>query len=301
MGPRIPLHPVLGERAISVAEARQLGIGRGRLAGPDLRRPFRGVRTFAELSAARAYQPLLRPGDRFSHTTAAELWGAPLPAEVEGLLHVTAGEGLQRPRSTGVVGHDSAMGRLVVRNGLPTSDPVRTFLELATMLDHESLVAVGDHLVLDPHVLDPGDLRPYVDLPHLRSAVDGATGRGVRAARAAGAQVRAGVESRPETRLRMLLVGAGVPEPVCGYALTDQRGRRIGWFDLAWPEFRVIAEYDGDGHRTSRDQYDKDIWRFDRAYDIGWKVVRVRSSGLGSHADATVRRVTAALEGRAVT
>jgi hypothetical protein len=94
-----------------------------------------------------------------------------------------------------------------------------------------------------------------------------------------------------ETRLRLLLAASGLPEPVCGYELRDEGRRSVGWFDLAWPEYRVIAEYDGDGHRVSTEQYDKDITRFDRADELGWKVVRVRSRGVLVTPGATVSRV----------
>jgi hypothetical protein len=182
-----------------------------------------------------------------------------------------------------------------MRHGLPCSDAVGTFLELATVLELDDLVAVGDHLVLEPRVLDPGDPRPFVSLAKLREAVEGASGRGVRRARAAAVLVRECVESRPETLLRLLLWRAGLPEPQCGASVTDERGRRIGWFDLVWPEFHVIVEYDGDQHRTSTQQYDTDIRRFDRASDAGHRVIRVRSRGLFTSPTATVERVRTAL------
>lgn len=93
-----------------------------------------------------------------------------------------------------------------------------------------------------------------------------------------------------ETALRLILADAGLPEPECGYPLSG-----IGWLDLAWPEYRVLAEYDGDQHRTSTGQYERDILRFDLAADLDWRVIRVRKRGVLVDPDATVRRVTAAL------
>ncbi|MCU1440887.1 MAG: hypothetical protein JWP85_1884 [Rhodoglobus sp.] len=99
-----------------------------------------------------------------------------------------------------------------------------------------------------------------------------------------------------ETRLRILLEDAGLPRPECGFELLDDCGRAIGWFDLAWPDFRVIAEYDGDQHRTSTRQYERDISRFDAAADADWRVIRVRGSGILVSPDTTVDRVRRALE-----
>lgn len=154
-----------------------------------------------------------------------------------------------------------------------------------------ALVAIGDHLVLDPRVLDPHDERPHIRLGELRSAVAQATGRNIRTARAAAALVREGVESPRETALRLLVHALGLPEPVCGYLVCDREGREIGYFDLVWPELRIIVEYDGDQHRTSAYQYDRDIRRFDRASEAGYRVIRVRARGLGADLDETIVRL----------
>lgn len=258
--PRIPIPPELADAPFSVAAASSWGLGRGRLAGGDLSRPFHGVRAVGDHHPALLYAPRLRPGDRFSHTTAAELWGVPLPRRQRGLVHVTAPPGAAWPRSTGIIPHRSGRMDAVRRQGLPASDPLTLFLELAGCLTVPNLVAVGDHLVLDPRVLDPSDARPHMTIDQLMAGVAGASGRGVRSARAAAAQVRAGVESPMETLLRLILLSAGLPEPLCGYEM-----KGVGWFDLAWPRYRTIAEYDGDGHRTSTRQYDRDIRRFDKS------------------------------------
>lgn len=290
-----PLPQPFAAQPFSTAAALDAGVGAGRLRDADLERVFRGARTPHPVRPAHAYAPLLSAGDRFSHTTAAALWGAPIPEQEEEIVHVTVRPGGQPPRRPGIVGHEGAQAAISRRAGLPVSGPIDAFRECAGVVGLDALVAIGDHLVLDPRRLDPHDLRPYALVDELRARLASTTGRSVRAARAAAELVRPGVESPRETRLRLLLWRAGLPEPVCGYELRDARGRTIGWFDLAWPERRVIAEYDGDQHRTSRAQYDRDISRFDRASEIGWQVVRVRSRGLDRRAEETVDRVRAAL------
>jgi len=249
------------------------------------------------IAAVRGYAPLLRPGDRFSGPTAALLWGAPLPDEAIP-IHVTAASGLTRPRRRGVVGHEGPTAVAVLRADLPTSPPEIAFMECASVLSIPALVAIGDHLVLDPRVLDPADPdRPHLRLDELRRVMTEATCRGIRTARAAAALVREGVESPRETQLRLLARDAGLPEPVCGALVRDLHGREIGYFDLVWPEHRVIAEYDGDQHRTSSYQYDRDIRRFDRASEAGWRVIRVRARGLGVDRDETIERLRRAFAG----
>ena len=292
--PRIPLPLTLATEPFRVAAARDLDVGRGRLRGPDLARPFHGVRSGQLSSRALAYVPLLRPGDRFSHTSAAELWPLPLPPGHSD-VHVTATPPRNPPRGRRVLGHVSNTDTSVIRFGLPLSDPVALFLELATILGEDDLVAVGDALVLDPEVLDPLDLRPWVDLGELREGCRVSRARGSRLARRAVARVRCGSESREETLLRLLIVAAGIPEPSLQQEVRDRRGRWIGRFDMVYRDARVIVEYDGDQHRTSTRQYEKDIGRLERAFAAGWTVVRVRARGLYERPDVTIRRVRSAL------
>lgn len=293
MAPRTPIDPALGP-VFRVADGLDAGLSRKRMRGGDLLNPYRGVRARTGVDPITAYAPLLRPGDRFSHTTAARLWGAPLPRRFDDEVHVTSTRG-PRPRSAGCIGHESAAVVARRRHGLPVSDPARLLIECGTLLSPTALVAVADHLLLDPRVLDPSDIRPHITHGDLGARLAASRGHGVRAARRAFALARPGVESPMETRLRLLLGSAGVPEPVCGYELTRPDGSTVGWFDLAWPERRVIAEYDGDQHRTSTRQYERDIRRFDDAAALGWRVIRVRSHGIHRAPADTIARVRAAL------
>lgn len=293
--PRVPLPSDLSGRAFLAAEAQARGLGAGRLRGRDLDAPFSGVRTAKPGLGALGYVPLLRTGDKFSHTTAAELWPLPLPRVPSG-IHVTATEPRNAPRRPGVIGHSTASGRSIRRHGLPLSDPLTLFIELATTtLSDDDLVAIGDALVLDPEVLDPADLRPWITLAELRQGCAASRSPGCRRARRAAARVRQGAESRTETLLRLLLIRAGLPEPELNLPIDDKHGRRIGRFDLVYRERKVLVEYDGDQHRTSTAQYEKDMMRTERAIKAGWKVVKVRFRGLFIAPDETVARVLEAL------
>lgn len=296
VAPRIPLPAPLDRRPFGISEGAEHGLGRGRLSGPDLAIPFRGVRSAIDADRAELFAPRLRRGDRFSHTTALRLWGAPLPHSEQSAVHVTSTAG-SRHRVRGATGHESANPIFAIRSGLPVSTCVDAFIESASILALDDLVAVADYLVLDPRRLDPLDLRPYATRDDVLRHLAHSSGRGVRTARRALGLSRPGVESPRETALRLMLVRAGLPEPVCGWEVSHPSGRRVGWFDLAWPEWRVIAEYDGDQHRTSRLQYERDIRRFDEATELGWRVIRVRAHGIRTPA-ATADRVRTALVAR---
>lgn len=282
---------------------RDSGLGEGRLRGADLARPFHGVRSDHELGLAelcRACSLVMPPRHVFSHVTAARLWGCPLPVEFASgePLHVTVPQSTAAPRRQGVVGHRANAVRAGWRSGLPVTDAASTWLSLATLLPLDELVACGDHLVLDPAVLDPADLRPYVTIDELGLRLQEFRGRGARTATSAFRLMREGAESRPETLLRLLLARAGLPEPTPGSAVTAPDGRWLGRGDLVYPTWRTVVEYDGDGHRTSKRQYDRDITRIEDFVLGDWSVVRVRSRGLFISPDATVERVRRVLESR---
>lgn len=282
--------------AHSVAELLRMGASYGVVRGARLRHPFHGVRSAGEPDPLFDALPLLRGGDRYSHSSAARVWGAPLPSDATRAVHITAAPGNTPHRRGGVIGHRSHTSAIpVVVDGMPVSDVATMFLELATELSPEWLVAVGDFLILDPRYPDPSGRRPVATIASLAAALDRLGTRGRRAALRALARLRLGVESPMETLLRLLLVDAGLPEPRCGQQVVDRAGVPIGWFDLVWPDFRTIAEYDGDQHRTDDLQYDRDITRFDRASEAGWRVVRVRKRGVQAERAVTISRVDAAL------
>ncbi|GAA1796030.1 endonuclease domain-containing protein [Agromyces lapidis] len=303
---RVPIPIDLQARAFSISEGLYAGLGESRLRGRDLVRPFHGVRAVGAASGVvarcRSYLPRLRDGQFFSHEIAAFLWGMPRPRRFEAAdpLHVSSFVPERAPRTRGVVGHELRPGRaeVVGRSGLPVADAASTWLHLASVLGLDDLVAAGDHLVLDPAVLELDDPRPYLGVDSLRAAADGFRGRGRRLAVEAVSLVRVGAESRPETLLRLLLMRAGLPEPELNFVVEGAGGRFLARVDLAYPEFKVAVEYDGDQHRSDSRQYDHDIARFDRLHDAGWHVVRVRARGLFRFPDETAARVERVLATR---
>ncbi|GAA0991440.1 DUF559 domain-containing protein [Subtercola frigoramans] len=196
MPKRVPLPPEYSRRYFSVTDARQSGVGRQRLNGPDLARPFHGVRaveTIADAEAdaeekCRSYSPRLRPCSR-----------------------IPGGAGRRR------------------------------------LLDALQLI-------------------------------------------------RLGCASPMETRLRLLIVRAGLPEPQLNVDILDGRGDFVACGDLYFPEQRVLVEYDGDQHRTDTKMYERDQTRLANLRAIGVECIRVRQSGYVTHPERTVAEITHALK-----
>jgi len=297
---RIPLPPELMAEPFTVALGRSLGLTRRRLQGRDLTVPFRGVRLagpapVTALQLSRSYAERMAPTHLISHQTAALLHGLPLPGWLasDPRIHVTVPAGTRAPQMVGVVGHELRHELLHadVVDGIPVTSPLQTWIDLGPVLPLGALVAVADALC--------GGERPNFVPDDLRQATLPLAGRrGVRRLRAAAALARARVESPKETETRLLLVDAGLPEPVVNYTITDADGNFIARVDLAWLLHRACVEYEGDGHRTDRAQFRKDITRRERLEDLGWRVIRLTDDDLRDGGLEFLRRVRAALQAR---
>jgi hypothetical protein len=82
-------------------------------------------------------------------------------------------------------------------------------------------------------------------------------------------------ESPRESRTRVRIVLAGLPTPVCQYVVLDGR-RFVARVDLAWPEWKVALEYDGQDHGRD-DRRGRDVDRIDELRRLGWVVIIVTS------------------------
>lgn len=231
----------------------------------------------------------MRPRQFFSHSTALALYGAPLPADrVSQRLHVAAHRPDREPRVAGVVGHRLASGLADLREvgGLRVEAPARARRHVASWWDHEHLVAAGDFLVGE---------RGLLTLDDLAAEVARGPGRGQAALEAALSDVRAGAESPAETRLRLVLCAAGLPEPALNLTLRAPDGRFVARLDLAYERSRVAVEYDGRQHAEDRAQFERDA---DRWHDIraqGWVLVRILRHHLQGDGQTAVRMVAGAL------
>ncbi len=324
-----PLPRSLGDD-FSVREALTLGVSRRRLRAGDLAGPFRGTRTVsataqsasalssdaspyerqqsARRRAARAFAPLLRPGQFLSHESAAALWGAPLPLarDVQGMIaaddvlpvHVsTFGDG-HLPRMRGVVAHRARPRTSVSSSvdGVVASDPATTWASLGTMplID---LVALGDFFCREwnPGVGRPNiGMPPLTTVPELENAIRAGRRVGIRRLREALPLIRTDSWSPRESAVRCHLVFAGLPEPRLNLDVHDDRGRFLGCVDLAYPELKIAIEYQSTLH-TGR--YAADVERIAALRAAGWIVIEVTSVLLASP-DRLVARVRAALRSR---
>lgn len=260
--------------------AVDLGVPRGRLRASDLRAPFSGTRSTVPTQElwerCFSYLAVAPPKFAFSDVTAARLHGMALPMrlEGEGPIDVAVPLGSSQPRRRGVAAH--RVTALDIRDlaGLPVLAPAPTWLQLARWLDVDELVVAGDSLVQRKGRL--------TDLATLRAAVDAAGHtRGVRRSRAALADIRPGTDSAQESRLRLEIVRAGLPEPVIGHTVFHE-GAFVGTPDLAYRPQRIAIEYQGSTHWRDEAAVAADIARREMFIRAGWRVLEVTASRLRS-------------------
>ncbi|WP_347755539.1 hypothetical protein [Agrococcus sp. ProA11] len=306
-----PLPEPLASGPFSVVRAREAGVTPRRLRGTDLTAPFHGVRAASPAAGvhelAEAYRQRMRPGHVFAGVTAARLWGLPettrwRPAEP---LVIGIPAGTTRTRARGVVTREFDTERLAVceLDGLPILDPLGTAMLLARETTSDDLVVLMDALVT-PSEIYRGlrlPMRPYSSIPALHAFAEHCRGlRGAAALRAALDRVRAGADSPQESRSRLAIVAAGLPEAVVQFEVWLE-GILQAVIDLAYPEWMIAIEYEGEHHLLDPAQWARDIRRQELLESLGWIVIRVTKADLYDGARGLLRRVRSALARRGVT
>ncbi|MCE0486127.1 hypothetical protein [Ornithinimicrobium sediminis] len=279
------LHPFL--RSVGLAS----GISEHRLDGPSCRRLFRSVRVSADapltpMLRARAALLVAGPGAVVSHHTAAEVLGGVVPRHHD--THVTVPSAKRRPKTSGIRAH-VAPGGIDVHAvaDVPLTTAPQTFVDLARSLELVDLVVLGDSPVRQRRCT-PEDLR---------FAASQFRGRGGSLARHAAHLVRAEVDSAMESRSRLLLVLAGLPEPTVNVKVLDE-GRVVYRIDLGFASIRVGLEYEGRHHADDPRQWAHDIRRREYLAARDWRLLTLTSGDIFRTPRATLHRVVDLLSSR---
>ncbi len=170
-----------------------------------------------------------------------------------------------------------------MRNGLPTTSALRTLADLGR---RPPLVEAVTHLDMALH-------KNLVDLDSLLGWVDEHAGhRGVAILRRAIELAEPATESVMETRLRLLLVLAGLPRPQAQVSLYDDGGYFLGRPDLYYATHRLGVEYDGGTHR---DSLVADNRRQNRLLNAGYGLLRFTAADVLSSPHSVTTLVREAL------
>jgi very-short-patch-repair endonuclease len=272
----------------SIDEARAAGLGRRSLEGASWRRIAPGIYIWSALAKEpihkiEAARRRLPAGAAFSRMTAAWLHGLDVtpcdPIEVSVPLHagVSGRAGIVVYRSS------LAPGDVVQVRGMPATSMVRTIADLCVKLSLVEAVVIAD-AALHQRRVRLEDLRSW--------AASNPRRHGIRAMRRVIELVEPKAESAMESRLRMLLVLAGLPRPRAQVSIHDESGRFAGRPDLYYDRHRLGIEYDGAVHRES---LAKDNRRQNRLLNAGVRLLRFTAADVVGDPDSVVTQVRAIL------
>jgi hypothetical protein len=220
--------------------------------------------------ACRAVALRLPPEAALAGPSAADLLGVPHAAGFTDPVHVVVPHDLRLPSRRGLRVHrvDLDHGDVETDSGLPRTSPSRTVWDLARWLEPVRSVPVIDALGRSG-VVDEGSLTTYLATHRTR--------RGHRRVAEAVGMFDPRAQSAPESVLRVRLVLAGIPRPVVQH---EVRLPTVTLHpDLAWPEYRVAMEYDGQWHGDPN-RLPLDRRRLNRLVAADWKVLYVTNDQL---------------------
>lgn len=301
-------------------QARAAGLSARRLRARDIDRPYRGllaVRRDADedgdedawdaapfardraqreemLQRAHQYRILMLGTACFTGRTAAAIWG--LPVDCSGDLEVSVPAPQRAPRRRGIRGRQLARHLVTVQmaEGLPVASPASTWGMLAGELTVRELVHLGDAIIRIPR--DEFGRRHEElrigTLDDLGRVIDAGPRRGTKKLQQAYGMLRVGSASPLESDYRMDAQADGLPEPELDVEIHGSRGRLLGITEVAYQEYGVLVEIEGDHHRTSREQWIRDIDKYTAYLAEGLDVIRLTSAhvrGANPTATRTVR------------
>ena len=245
------------------ATAAAFGVTPRMLAGRRFVRLFRDVYVLRALAGEPWVRPagalLLAPHGALGHVTAARAWDLPAPAVRPGRpepVHLVVPPGTSVPRRPGLTIHEVGLPARDVaeRDGRPVTVPGRLLADVAADWALADLVACGDAALA----------RGLVDHPDLCARLSRGCGRrGITALRRAVPLLDGTAPSPAASRLRVLVVVAGMPQPV--HVDVDR---------LGWPEQGVLLEADEHDLWLRPDVLVTRTWDLLRAH--GWCPARPR-------------------------
>ncbi|WP_299953552.1 DUF559 domain-containing protein [uncultured Modestobacter sp.] len=226
---------------------------------------------------------LLPPGTAIGGHSAAAWHGAPFAGAQDAVTVVRPADiEWKGPRQVRVHRTDLRVDDVQQVDGVPITTPLRTAWDVATLEPLGTAVAA----------LDAMARRGTVSLPELVQLAERGTGRwGVTRVRRAIPLVDPRAESAPESRVRVAFELAGLtPEP---QFQVFHRGDFLARVDFAWPEVKLIVEYEG-AHHFDAEKIVADDRRYADLVAAGWRIIRLSAADLRD-LDSVVRRVCEAL------
>ncbi|SEH76299.1 Protein of unknown function [Mycolicibacterium rutilum] len=200
-------------------------------------------------------------------------------------LHVLNPQGCLLRDQPGLTVHRRDGAPLTVENGRLLTTPAWTAVEVARALRRPRALATLD-AALRSLTCDRAELRA--------AALAQAGRRGIVTVRELIELARSEAESPMESEARLVMVDGGLPEPELQYKIFDRDGR-LWRVDFAWPDLRVVVEYDGFDWHSSPEDLRRDRQKRAALEEIDWRVMSIVGDDVRRHPDVMLRRIDALL------
>jgi very-short-patch-repair endonuclease len=261
-----------------------VGVTRRQLQGSGYRYLGSGLYRWAALEESPlltliAVARRLPDGAAFSGLTAAWLHG--LDVAPCNPIEVTIPKAFGMSRLAGATVRRASLkaDEIVQRRTVPTTAALRTVVDLGGRDPMTEGVVAAD-MFLHAGLVGIAAMRKHV-VEHRKAKGIGRLGRVIDLAEKK-------TESAMETRLRMLLVLAGLPRPKVQIPIHDDDGRFLARPDMLYSPQRLAIEYDGGNHRDRLVDDDK---RQNRLIGAGFRILRFTAPDVYGDPESVVMQV----------
>lgn len=268
--PSLRAQPFRGRDAVAAGL-----ISRRRLLGKEFRRVLHGVYVAAGVTIdhglrCQAAALVLPPESVLTGHSAAWWYGVEF-ARNDAIVMVARPPGARIDGPRGVKVHRTPVQTtdVAVVDGMRVTSPVRAAWDVCTLAESGPALVIVDGL-LRRRVLTTADLESRLSVT--------AGVWGVSRAREVFLLADGRSESPSETQVRFIIHQAGLPSPVLQFEVRMD-GQFVARVDFAWPERRVILEYDG-AHHADVLQMRRDRRRLNALMNAGWVVLHATASDL---------------------
>ena len=224
------------------------------------------------------------PDAALSHLTAATMWG--LPVRRPEMIELSAERRLRAPAPWIKTHQASFLLPMDLRSdhGLRLTDPTRTVVDLAAVLDPATLEQSVE-MAINKGLTSRARLRWRVQ----QRDVCGRRGMTVLRALLRKQQLVT-TESPLELRFEQILRDAKLPPPVRQFPVIEN-GRLVARLDFAYPEAMIAIEIDGYAHHSGRKSWFHDRERRNKIVLLGWRPVHFTSESIDHDPGLVVERV----------
>ncbi len=250
-------------------------ISRKRLLGPEFRRVLHGVYVLAGVDIDHRIRclaaALVLPSESVLTGHSAAWWYGVEYARADAPVLVARPPGARIDGPRGVKVHRTPVQPhdVSIVDGMRVTSPARAAWDVSTLTQPEAALVIVDGLLR----------RGALTAQGLQARLSMAAGTwGVRRAREVFNLADGRSESPAETQVRLLLHRADIPPAILQLEVRVD-GRFVARVDFAWPDRKVILEYDG-AHHADQLQMRRDRSRLNELVMAGWVVLHATAADL---------------------